>query len=239
MRERYPWRRLGELLIERGVLDPYELEVALAHQRLTGELLGEVLVSRGIVSPVEVAAALAALNGVSVEPRAGAQASARAGNAGEHRSGHGGWKPLGRLLVEKDLVTESGLQRALVEQRRRGGLLGQILVRRGYISARDLAAALAEQHGLDVHADDLADAEAPAPSPSERAAVYELYEGAGGGGRPLHVSESFLETADAAFDVIAERDPETLAIVEVTARGRETVWRYRRPVAAPLAGDAA
>jgi hypothetical protein len=176
MRERYPWRRLGELLIERGVLDPYELEIALAHQRLTGELLGEVLVSRGMVSPVEVAAALAALNGISVRPRADTEAPARAKSEERPTRRSGGWKPLGRLLVEKNLVTESGLQRALVEQRRRGGLLGEILVRRGYVSARDLAAVLAEQHGVAVEPASLVDAP-PQPAPPRPAAVFELYEG--------------------------------------------------------------
>lgn len=229
MSQSYPWRRLGELLIERGLLDPYDLEVALAHQRLTGALLGEVLVARGLVSPVDLAAALAALNGVAVEPRPGSGSGARTkgGTSGHPQTG---WKPLGRLLVEKGLITESGLQRALVEQRRRGGMLGEILVRRGYVSAQDLAATLAEQHGLGVAPADLVDA--PSQPPAARQEVYELHESAGERGQPVHVSESFLEATDVAFDILAERDPEALEIVKVTPEGRETVWRYSRQTAA-------
>ena len=47
-------KRLGEQLIEAGLLDAPALESALATQRATGERLGEVLVRQGQVSGVDL-----------------------------------------------------------------------------------------------------------------------------------------------------------------------------------------
>ena len=41
----YAWRPLGELLVERGLIDEYDLEAILYEQRLSGRLLGELLVA--------------------------------------------------------------------------------------------------------------------------------------------------------------------------------------------------
>jgi hypothetical protein len=62
------------------------------------------------------------------------------------------WRPLGELLVEKGLVTEDELQRALKEQEETGKLLGTILVDRGFVSGPALAVALAEQYGVELSA---------------------------------------------------------------------------------------
>jgi hypothetical protein len=61
------------------------------------------------------------------------------------------WRPLGELLVEKELVTEDELELALAEQADTGRLLGAILVERGYVSGPALAVALAEQYGVELH----------------------------------------------------------------------------------------
>lgn len=50
---------LGELLIERGLLTEERLEVALKHQRVTGELIGDILIRLGFVSSMDVAQCLA------------------------------------------------------------------------------------------------------------------------------------------------------------------------------------
>jgi hypothetical protein len=60
------------------------------------------------------------------------------------------WRPLGALLVEKGLLTETQLDAALAEQRRTGRLVGQILVESGSLSAFALAQALTEQHGVQL-----------------------------------------------------------------------------------------
>ncbi|MER3409094.1 MAG: hypothetical protein C4305_01090 [Thermoleophilia bacterium] len=127
--------RLGEILVERGLIDHYQLECLLTEQRLVGLPLGELVVARGLVRPDELAAALAA------------QADAGGGRSSPSRPARS--RPLlGRILVENGWLTESGLQRALLEQRRRGGLLGEILVRRRYITRAQLASALDEQRRL-------------------------------------------------------------------------------------------
>jgi general secretion pathway protein E len=55
-----PRKRLGELLIERGKLDPAALERALRLQQDTGEKIGALLVTLGLVAQRDVAEALAA-----------------------------------------------------------------------------------------------------------------------------------------------------------------------------------
>jgi Type II secretion system (T2SS), protein E, N-terminal domain len=62
-----------------------------------------------------------------------------------------GQKPrlqLGSLLVEKGLITEVQLDEALIERRAHGGLLGETLVRLGFVFEDDLARTLAEQAGV-------------------------------------------------------------------------------------------
>src|SRR3954464_161821 len=61
------------------------------------------------------------------------------------------WRPLGELLVQKNLLTEDELELALTEQADTGRLLGAILVERGYVSGPALAVALAEQYGVELH----------------------------------------------------------------------------------------
>ena len=55
------------------------------------------------------------------------------------------WRPLGRLLVQRGLLTADELEAALDEQERTGGLLGEILMRHGLLSRLALASSLHEQ----------------------------------------------------------------------------------------------
>ena len=55
---------------------------------------------------------------------------------------------LGVLLMRDGLLTAEQLEEALAEKEEKGGRLGEIVVARGWVSARALAQALAEQHGL-------------------------------------------------------------------------------------------
>jgi hypothetical protein len=52
---------------------------------------------------------------------------------------------LGELLVAKKLITPEQLQKALVRQRETSEPLGSTLVKLGYISEKQLLAALSEQ----------------------------------------------------------------------------------------------
>lgn len=65
------------------------------------------------------------------------------------------WQPLGRILVDDELLTPEELERALTEQRETGKLLGEILVEHGSMSGASLAQALARQHGVVLERDDL------------------------------------------------------------------------------------
>jgi type IV pilus assembly protein PilB len=54
-----PKKRIGDLLIERGLITESELQFALDTQKQTKEKLGEVLVNNNIVSPENMAKTLA------------------------------------------------------------------------------------------------------------------------------------------------------------------------------------
>jgi hypothetical protein len=63
--------RLGDLLLQRGLLTPAQLEIALAQQRRTGERLGRLLLTLGFVTRLQLGDALAARWGlpfVTVDP---------------------------------------------------------------------------------------------------------------------------------------------------------------------------
>src|ERR1051325_12220474 len=52
---------------------------------------------------------------------------------------------LGEILIERRLITQEDLDRALELQRERGDKLGKILVDLGFIAMRDVLAALSDQ----------------------------------------------------------------------------------------------
>ena len=54
MNERAPAKKLGTLLMQRGLLTPEQLEEALADQRLTRKFLGAILVEQGAVEPLKL-----------------------------------------------------------------------------------------------------------------------------------------------------------------------------------------
>ena len=68
---RIPWRPLGRLLVEQGLLTADELEHALAEQERTGRRLGETLVDCGFVSGPELSEALAAQYGIELTAETG------------------------------------------------------------------------------------------------------------------------------------------------------------------------
>src|SRR6266511_2300254 len=200
----FPWRQLGTLLADDGLLTPTEVELALDEQRRTGRLLGQIVVDRGYVSAFSLARVLSAQHGVELrqpeEPEP------------EHHLAEVPtiWRPLGRLLVEKGLVSQTELTEALVAQEgnRR---LGEILVERGVISGADLARTLGEQHGLEPESlgDDL---QAELMTATIEEPVYRVYnvtfrhgfQERGG----LWESANFLEAADFAMEYVQEHEPE-------------------------------
>jgi len=61
---------------------------------------------------------------------------------------HGRRTRLGEFLVEKGLISEEDLKKALSEQAKTKKLLGEVLVSKGCISARELLQALSEHFGI-------------------------------------------------------------------------------------------
>ena len=68
MAKRIITKRLGEVLLGRGVINQKQLEKALAHQRDHGGLMGQILVELGFVGEEEIALALTAQYGFPYLP---------------------------------------------------------------------------------------------------------------------------------------------------------------------------
>jgi len=68
MARRVITKRIGELLIERGVITTEELEKALAYQRQNGELIGQILIKLGLATEERIAQALTAQYGFPYLP---------------------------------------------------------------------------------------------------------------------------------------------------------------------------
>jgi type IV pilus assembly protein PilB len=58
--------RLGQLLIDQGLLTQQQLDEALAAQRTSGRMLGEVLIEKNFITPAILASTLAASAGIKV-----------------------------------------------------------------------------------------------------------------------------------------------------------------------------
>jgi hypothetical protein len=218
----FPSRLLGELLVERGLIAPADLEDALAEQRATGRRLGEVLVSKGALTGAQLTRALAEQYGIDL--------SSETVSTLEISASPAPWQPLGRLLVTHGAISQAALDEALATQRSSGRRLGDILVGEHSVSMLQLAAALSEQHGLAVGADAAAQ---PATSRFADESSYEVKEP---GGAALFTTDSFLEATDFAFEYLAAESPPVLEIVRQRGTERECVWQCDQR-GEPLAAD--
>ena len=120
-------KQLGQLLIERGLLNTDQLNQAVTIQKEKGGLIGEILLALGYVKKQDVAWALALQKGLDKK--------------GTH-------KLIGELLVERGIISKEQLERALAIQKEKGGLIGEILVALGYVKEEDIAMALTSQYGF-------------------------------------------------------------------------------------------
>lgn len=57
-------------------------------------------------------------------------------------------KQLGELLIERGIITQPQLDKALTVQKDKGGLIGEILVELGFAREEDIAQALTAQYGF-------------------------------------------------------------------------------------------
>jgi hypothetical protein len=233
----FPWRQLGELLVAEELLTEDELEQALAEQATSGRLLGQILVNNGYLSAFSLARVLSEQHGVQLESTKNEGTTATQPEPPLERA----WRPLGKVLVELEFLTESQLERALVAQREEGGKLGEILVSRGLLSGAELAQALAEQHGVELDAEDEAGLRTAVKAATAGEPVYKLYEVVFEPGyqrrTELFESTNFLEAADYAFEFVDEHEPAALEIHRTHGAAQETVWNYSKSRADAVSAD--
>jgi hypothetical protein len=227
----FPWRQLGALLADEGLLTETELELALDEQRRTGRLLGQIVVDRGYVSGFSLARVLSAQHGVDLQQPPETEPAPQLAAVPTT------WRPLGRLLVEQGRITQTQLAQALITQEETGRRLGEILIERGAITAADLAQALGEQHGVELNGE----LEATLKPVTSVGPVYRVYAVTFRQGfqqrSSLWESQNFLEAADFAMEFVQDHSPEALEIERLEHDQQETVWTYSetRAQAAELA----
>jgi hypothetical protein len=233
----FPWRQLGELLVAEGLLTEDELEQALAEQARSGRLLGQILVANSYLSAFSLARVLSEQHGVELSRKEGVSAPPAPLVSQPAQA----WRPLGKLLVDLEFLTESQLERALAAQREEGGRLGEILVSRGLLSGGELAQALAEQHGVELAAQDEAELQAVVRPITAEEPMYKLFEVIFEPGyqrrTELFESTNFLETADYAFEFVDDHDPAALEIHRTHGAAQETVWNYSASRAAAVSAE--
>ena len=57
-------------------------------------------------------------------------------------------KQLGELLIEHGVITQAHLEKSLILQKEKGGLIGEIMVELGFAKEEDIAQALTVQYGF-------------------------------------------------------------------------------------------
>jgi len=130
-------RFIGQILIAGGFLPQQHIEAALEEQKVTNELIGEVLIRMNILDPVDVKVAL------SVQDHLDCVEDAVKIAAGVRRL-------LGELLVQAGHITGEQLEQAIVEQKRSGEKIGEILARQGLLTERQLHGVLDYQQNQSI-----------------------------------------------------------------------------------------
>jgi hypothetical protein len=113
------WRPLGELLVLRGLLVQEDIESALREQKRRRRRLGEILLDRGVISRAALESTLAEQAG-RPEPERGFGAGLRQAievqRTGRTKGPHEGHLPLGEVLLRRGYLTDDDIARALAEQ---------------------------------------------------------------------------------------------------------------------------
>jgi hypothetical protein len=233
----FPWRPLGDLLVDQGLLTPTELELALAEQAKTGRLLGQIVVDHGYVTAFSLARVLSEQHGVELRPTA-VEDEPLAPIAPDEPSEAPTWRPLGRVLVDSGYLEKDELDRALEIQRERGGRLGEILIARGSMTGQSLARALAEQHGVELDQSDASGMETVVKPAAPWEAVYQVSEIVFRPGYQsrtvLFENTNFLESADYAYEFVQEHEPGAVEILRIEGETNEVVWTYSAGRAAAM-----
>ncbi|TGE37841.1 glycosyltransferase [Desulfosporosinus fructosivorans] len=113
--------RLGDILVQKGLLTQARLKKALNHQEIYGGRLGNILIDFGWIEEEE-------LREVSqLIPQK---------------------FKLGEMLVQRGMLTDAQLRLALEFQQKSGGLLGDIILSLGMVDAHALFKIIASQQGM-------------------------------------------------------------------------------------------
>jgi hypothetical protein len=142
------WRRIGELLVLRGLLAETDVRSALAEQKRSGRRLGQILVDRGIISAGALDSALAEQAGAAETEGGFGGGLRQAIGVQRGRTGTDALprrQPVGQLLVRQGYVSDEDINRALAEQAKNGKLIGEILVEQGAVTEPALSRALEVQ----------------------------------------------------------------------------------------------
>jgi len=113
-------RKLGELLVENGLLTASQLLEALETQKRDKKLLGEVLIQLKFTTKEKLDTALARQYG----------------------------SKLGEILIDRGLISFDQLRSVFDEQRGSAKTLGEILIDKGFVTEADLMEGLAQQYGI-------------------------------------------------------------------------------------------
>lgn len=113
-------KKLGELLVENGILTESQLLQALETQKKKGKFLGEIIVRLGFTTQERLDEALARQYG----------------------------SKLGEILISKGLITFERLHEALDDQRNSSKSLGEVLVEKGFLAETDLIEGLSKQYHM-------------------------------------------------------------------------------------------
>ena len=127
-------RLLGQILVDGEFISSMDLDRAVAEQEHTNELLGEILVRMGAVDPKELSSFLFVQSDfASLKDSVRATAGVR--------------QLLSKLLLQARRITPEQLELALSEEVKTDEKLGEVLVRLGLITDKELDAIVAfQQH---------------------------------------------------------------------------------------------
>ncbi len=113
-------RKLGEMLVENGLLTEIQLLEALQTQNRERKLLGEIIVQQGYTTKEKLDAALARQYG----------------------------SKLGEILINKGLITFDQLLQSFEEQKNSSKSVGEILIDQGFVKESDLMEGLSKQYDI-------------------------------------------------------------------------------------------
>lgn len=121
--------RIGELMLQRGLITQTQLTQALAEQKHSGVQLGEICIQHGWVSQAQLKRII----------------------TGQRRTNMmRGKVRIGEVLMQRGLINQVQLTQALAEQKQSGARLGDILVQHGWVSQTQLRQALHQQRRTNI-----------------------------------------------------------------------------------------